>query len=192
MEGSLATSIHGSNFMSCEDHKPQNLFQLANWLCGYGRGPLGGASNYFCSWRIAFSSSVFMSSPSRCFRSCTFQLEIHSIMILSIGSSCLVATQSVTCRFTHAWVALSRTSIFSRLAYVALHQPQTLLGHEHPLFLPFQQWLHPGWTFMVSASSLWCDSAQGICGCIVLIPFCIQCWRWISQVTLPNSMSGSI
>ena len=43
-----------------------------------------------------------MSSPSRWFRSCTFWSEIHSITILSIGSSCWVVTQSVTCRSMHA------------------------------------------------------------------------------------------
>ena len=54
---------------------------------------------------------MFMSSPSGCFRFCTFWLEIHLIAVLSIGSSFWVAIQSVTCRFTCAWVVLTWTAV---------------------------------------------------------------------------------
>ena len=60
---------------------------------------------------MAIPSSVCASSPKRYFRSCTFWLEIQSIMVLSIVCSHWVATQSGTCRFTCIWVALAWTAV---------------------------------------------------------------------------------
>ena len=56
---------------------------------------------------MAIPSSVVAWSPSRCFISCTLQVKIHSIKILSMGYSSGAATQSITCKFTHVWTALT-------------------------------------------------------------------------------------
>ena len=69
-------------------------------------------------------------APKRCFRSCILWVEIQSITILSIGSSSCAATQSITCKFTHALAALARTAVSSTCLCI-FHQPPPPLGHEH-------------------------------------------------------------
>ena len=44
--------------------------------------------NFFHSLRMDISSSIAVWSYKRCFRSCTLWVEIYSITVLSMGSSC--------------------------------------------------------------------------------------------------------
>ena len=62
---------------------------LPSLFPGYGgdRGHPDRSMNFFLSLRMAMPSSVVVWSPRRCFRSCTLWEEIHSITILSMGSS---------------------------------------------------------------------------------------------------------
>ena len=141
-------------------HKTSSNSPLGVWQ--WQRAPWQSV-RFFCSERIVFLCSVFVSSTSRCFRSCILQLEIHPIVVLSIGSSCWVVTQSVTCRFTCASVAQPELQ-FPTLACVFLHQPPSLPDHEPLLFLSFPWWPHPGWTsqFLLPAL-MWLSS-----GCLWL------------------------
>ena len=74
--------------------------------------------NFFLSLSIATPSSVAVWSPRRCLRSCTLWEEIHSITILSMGSSCCAATQSISCKFTWVLVALAWTAASSTWLYI--------------------------------------------------------------------------
>ena len=141
-------------------------------MCGNGRGLLC-KHQLFPFSKDSFYSSVFVASPSRCFRSCTFHLEIHLIMVLSMGFSCWAAIQSVTCRLTCTWATLAWTWVF-QTHIISLYQPLPPLGHEHPLFLLFPWWVHPGWTSLclcpvsmsLSSEHLWLHCP---------VPFDIQC-----------------
>ena len=88
--------------MNLGDYKLHSFFQLSSQWMAVSEGSLQNAS-FVCSWRMAIHSSVFVSSPKRYFRSCTFWLELQLITVLSIGSSHWVATQLVTCRFVCIW-----------------------------------------------------------------------------------------
>ena len=64
---------------------------------------------FFLSLRMAMPSSIVVWSPRRCLRSCNLWETIHSITILSMGSSCCAAIQSITCKFIWVWLALAWT-----------------------------------------------------------------------------------
>ena len=131
----LVTSIHGSYLMSCRDYELQNIFQLTSWCVAMVEGSVVECQ-LLPPPKDSFPSSVFVSYPSRCFRSCTFQLEINLITVLSIGSSCWAVTQSVTCRFICAWVALARIAV-SQTCLCISSSASPLLDHELLLFLSF-------------------------------------------------------
>ena len=78
---------------------------------GSGKGHPWWSVNFFLSLRMAMPSSVMVWSPRRCLRFCTLWEEIHSMTILSMGSSCCTAIQSVTCKFTCVWVACAWTAV---------------------------------------------------------------------------------
>ena len=150
--------------MSCRDYELQNFFQLTCWCVAMVEDSLVD-HQLLPLLKDSFSFLVFAPPPSRCFRSCTFQLEIHLIMVLSIGSSCLVVTQSVTCKFTLAWVALARIAVSP--TYLCISSSASFTARSWASALPVipmvtvQDRLHASWV------QLQCDSAQGICDCIV-------------------------
>ena len=131
-------------------------------VCGNGRGLLGKASAFICPWRIVFPSLVFVPSPSRCFRSCTFWLEIHLITVLSIGYSYWMVTQSVTCRFTHAWAALASFPDLLKYLCISIHHCwiMSISSFCHCHGDSIQDRLHG---FCIK---LWCDSPRGICSIV--------------------------
>ena len=166
MSSILVTSIHSSHLMSYGDYKPQNAFQLTSWCVAMVKGSLvecqpfpffeGQPFPLPCSWHLLAD----VSDP------CTFHLELHSITVLSMDLPIEWPPSQSTCRFTHTWVALAWIAV-SQTCLCISSSPQPLLGHEHLLFLLFPQWFCPEWTSQFCIQ-LQCDSAQGICGCIVL------------------------
>ena len=82
--------------------------------------------NFFLSLRMAMPSLVLMWSPRKCLRSCTLWEEIHSMTILSMGSSCCSAIQSVTCKFTYVWAVHAWTAVSSTCWCVPLSASATV------------------------------------------------------------------
>ena len=171
-----------ATWWAMETTKLQNSFHFTSWCVAMVEGSLVECQ-LFLLMKDSFPSSMFALSPSRCFRSCTSWLEIYSIMVLSIGSSCWAITQSVTCRFTCSLVALARTTVSQTWLCISSSASATT-------GLLFPWWLHPGWTsWFLCPASIWLSSEDLWLHCA--IPFGIQCWRWTSQVTYPM-VSGSI
>ena len=104
--------IHGHHSMSCGDYKLQSLIQLSGQSMVVIEGTLMNYE-FLPLPRMAMPSSIMLWSPRRCLRSCTLWDEIHSIVILSMWCSFCAATQSITCKFTHMWVACTWTAVSS-------------------------------------------------------------------------------
>ena len=73
-------------------------------------------------------------SSRRCLKSCTLWEEIHSITIVSIGSSCCTPTKSVTCKFMHVCAACAWTAVSS--TYLCILSLSSVTNGSWPLALP--------------------------------------------------------
>ena len=171
--------------MSCGDYKLQNIIQLTRWGMVMVEGSLVECLFLLLS-KDSFPSSDFVSSPCRCFRSCIFQLEIHSITVLSIGPSCWVVTQSVTCRFTCLGSSSQNCSFPDLFMYFFIslshHQIMSICSFCHSHGDSIQDGLHG------SCIQLQCDSAQGIHGHIVPSPLVFnvksESHKWLYPMVL--------
>ena len=131
----------------CEPWRLQTVELLpAPWPeYGIDRGHPGGV------WITSFPSGLscplllWCGLPEDVWRSCTLWEEIHSITIFSIGFSCCIATQSITCKFTHVWAAHLWTAVSSTCWCILSSASATVRSWA----LPSQYFLwghYPRWT----------------------------------------------
>ena len=147
----------------------------------------------------------------------SFQLEIHLLVIFSIGSSCWVVTQSVTYRFTHPWVALARIAVSKTCLCIsssasatvwlwasALSVIPTVIQSRMDFMAPTSSFnvtqlrasvaalSHPFWysvlkVNLTSDCTQWCQVAFKL-RVVMIWADCCQHWQWmVSRVGIPET-----
>ena len=96
--------------MSYGAYEPQNFFQLTRWCVVMVVGSLVEHQLLPLS-KDSFSLLSIYIISRQVFQILNFPVRDPLNHSLNIGSSCWLATQSVTCRFTCAWVALARITV---------------------------------------------------------------------------------